>query len=81
METVPTKMSSFREIEAFLIGKTARHSSRRDPYIIKIESTSCGLKVPHGGPDSRPFISKLKKFLQKESMGCMKIKGKYGVFL
>ena len=41
-------MRYFREIEASLNGKTARYPTRREPNIMYIESTTCGLEVPHG---------------------------------
>ena len=52
MKAVHTKMNNFREIQASLNEKTARYPSRREPYIMEIESTLCGLKVPHWDPDS-----------------------------
>ena len=47
MKAVHTKMNNFRETQASLNGKTARYPSRREPNIMEIISTSCGLKVPH----------------------------------
>ena len=47
-QTVQTKMRNFREIQASLNGKTARYPTRREPNIMDIESTTCGLEVPHG---------------------------------
>ena len=41
-------MRYFREIQASLTGKTARYPTRREPNIMYIESTTCGLEVPHG---------------------------------
>ena len=41
-------MRYFREIQASLNGKTARYPTRREPNIMDIESTTCGLEVPHG---------------------------------
>ena len=41
-------MRYFREIKASLNGKTARYPTRREPNIMDIESTTCGLEVPHG---------------------------------
>ena len=41
-------MGYFGEIQACLNGKTARYPTRREPNIMDIESTTCGLEVPHG---------------------------------
>ena len=63
MEAVYTKLSNFREIQGSSNGKTARYPTRREPNIMGIESTSCGLHVVlsfHLGV-LVPFISKLKK--------------------
>ena len=38
-------MRYFREIQASLNRKTARHPTRREPNIMDIESTTCGLEV------------------------------------
>ena len=48
MKTVQAKMRYFREIQASLNGKTVRDPTRREPNIMDIESTTCGLEVPHG---------------------------------
>jgi len=42
-----TKIRNFREIQASLIGKTARYPTRREPNIMDVESITCGLEVPH----------------------------------
>ena len=52
MKAVHTKMNNFREIQASLNEKNARYPSRREPNNMEIESTSCGLKVPHWDADS-----------------------------
>ena len=41
-------MRYFREIQVSLNGKTARYPTRREPNSKDIESTTCGLEVPHG---------------------------------
>ena len=38
----------FREIKASSNGKSARYPTRRQPNVMDIESTTCGLEVPHG---------------------------------
>ena len=65
-------MTYFREIQASLNGKTARYPTRRQPNIMDIESTTCGLKVPHGDC-MISFITMLKK-LSKRVNGLHEIK-------
>ena len=46
-EKLVVKDEQFRKIQAFSKAKNARYSTRREPKIMDIETTACGLQVPH----------------------------------
>ena len=47
IKSVLSKMNNYRKIQASSKAKNARYSARRDPKIMDIESTTCGIQVPH----------------------------------
>ena len=42
MKSVLSKMNNYRKIQASSKAKNARYSTRREPKIMDIESTTCG---------------------------------------